>query len=102
MKNVLLALLSAVLAALLTAAIWAYVPSVVATTLGADEEVVMIFFLFGPPAGLIAGGLTGFLLRLVRPGGRLWPRYLIFLAIVLAIGALFGAIWSDFRCTGCS
>lgn len=50
-KNVILALLSAVLTALLTAAIWTYVPLRVATTLGADEEVALVFFLVGPIIG---------------------------------------------------
>jgi uncharacterized membrane protein len=101
MKNIALALLSAVLAALVTAAIWTYVPVLVATQLGADDGVLIIFFLFGPLAGVIAGGLAGFLLRIIRPGSRLWPRYLILLGSVLAIGALLGAIFGDYRCTGC-
>jgi len=100
-KHILLAFLSAVLVALLTAVIWTVLPVLVATKLGADDEVAMIFFLLSPIVGAIVGGLAGFLLRIIRPEGRLWPRYLIFLGGVLAIGVLLGAIVGDFRCPGC-
>lgn len=101
MKKVILALLSAVLAGLLTAVIWAYVPSLVATKMGADDEVLLVFFLVGPPVGALVGGLAGLLLGIIRPGRRLWLRYLIFLGSVLAIGVLLGIIWSDYRCAAC-
>ncbi len=101
MKKVILALLSAVLAGLLTAVIWAYVPSLVATKMGADDEVLLVFFLVGPPVGALVGGLAGLLLGIIRPGRRLWLRYLIFLSSVLAIGVLLGIIWSDYRCAAC-
>lgn len=71
MKKVILALLSAALAGLLTAVIWAQVPSLVATKLGADDEVLLVFFLGGPPVG------------------------------VLAVGVLLGVIWGDYRCAAC-
>ena len=101
MKKVITALLSALLAALLTSAIWAYGPSLVATTRGADDEVLLVFFLIGPAVGALVGAIAGLLLRIIRPGRRLWPRYLVFLGSVLAIGVLFGVIWSDYRCAAC-
>jgi hypothetical protein len=101
MKKVILALLSAVLVGLLTAVIWAYVPSLVATQMGADDEVLLVFFLVGPPVGALVGGFVGLLLRVIRPNRRLWLRYLVFFGSALAIGVLLGVIWSDYRCAAC-
>lgn len=86
---------------LLTAVIWTYVPFKVATTAGADEEVGLIVFLFGPAAGLIAGGVSGFLVTIIRYQRRTWRRYLALLGIMLAVGVLLGVIWSDYRCAAC-
>ena len=101
MKKVILALLSAVLLGLFTAVAWAYVPSLVATKMGADEEVMLIFYLIGPTIGAPVGALAGLLLSLVRPGRRQWLRYLIYLAIALTVGVLLGVMWSDYRCGAC-
>ena len=101
MNKVILALLSAALMGLFTAVIWAHVPSLVATRMGADDEVLLVFFLVGPPVGALVGVLAGLLLGIIRPGRRLWLRYLIFLSIVLAMGVLLGVIWSDDRCAAC-
>lgn len=94
-------LLTAVIAALATVVLWTYVPLRVATAAGADEEVGLIFFLFGPAAGLIAGGVSGFLITVIRYQQRTWRRYLALLGIMLAVGVLLGAIFGDYRCAAC-